>query len=159
MLNITNICKCRVVLEHMLNTLNCNVYLLELRPSAKNIDLEHFEHWIFRAERSRSQLLILNFRSERSRAKKWSSISSDHRAISSISLKKIFEQNRAFFEQNQAFFEHDKAEPTANTNFWQILQLIWKFLYQFLIHIWKAQIFLIFTTQKRKNFLFCLSKF
>ena len=51
-------------------------------------------------------------------------ISSDHRAISSISLKKIFEQNRAFFEQNQAFFEHDRAEPTDNTNFLQILQLI-----------------------------------
>ena len=36
-------------------------------------------------------------------------ISSDHRAISSISLEKIFEQIRAFFERNQAFFEHDRA--------------------------------------------------
>ena len=51
-------------------------------------------------------------------------ISSDHRAISSISLKKIFEQNRAFFERNQAFFEHDRAERTDDPNFLQILQLI-----------------------------------
>ena len=49
--------------------------ILELRPSGKNIDLEHFEHWIFRSERSRAQFLILKFRSERSRAEKWSSIS------------------------------------------------------------------------------------
>ena len=41
-------------------------------------------------------------------------ISSDHRSISSISLEKIFEQNRAFFERNQAFFERDRAEtPTS----------------------------------------------
>ena len=50
--------------------------VIELRPSGKNIDLEHFEHWNFRFERSRAQFLILNFRSERSRAEKWSSISS-----------------------------------------------------------------------------------
>ena len=48
--------------------------------------------------------------------------SSDHRAILSIILEKIFEQNRAFFEQNQAFFKHDRAEPAVNTKFWQILQ-------------------------------------
>ena len=30
---------------------------LELRPSGKNIDLEHFEHWNFRSERSRAQFL------------------------------------------------------------------------------------------------------
>ena len=36
-------------------------------------------------------------------------MSSDHRAISSISLEKFFEQNRAFFERNRAFFERNRA--------------------------------------------------
>ena len=56
-------------------------------------------------------------------------ISSDHRAISSIILKKIFEQNRAFFERNQTFFEHDRAESTVNTNFYKIFQVIGIVLY------------------------------
>jgi len=44
-------------------------------------------------------------------------MSSDHRAISSISLEKFFEQNRAFFERNQTFSEHNRAESAINTNF------------------------------------------
>ena len=55
-------------------------------------------------------------------------ISSDHRAISSISLEKIFEQNRAFFERNQTFFEHGRAESTVNTNFYKMFQVIGIFL-------------------------------
>merc|ERR1711893_211827 len=51
-------------------------------------------------------------------------ISSDHRAISSISLEKIFEQNQAFFERNQTFFEHDSAESNVNTIFYKIFQVI-----------------------------------
>ena len=51
-------------------------------------------------------------------------ISSDHRAISSIILEKIFEQIRAFFERNQTFFEHNRAKSNVNTNFRQIPQVI-----------------------------------
>ena len=58
-------------------------------------------------------------------------ISSNHRAISSINLEKIFEQNRAFFERNQTFFEHDRAESTVNTKFYKVFQVIGIVLYQF----------------------------
>ena len=47
-----------------------------MKPSGENIDLQYFEHWIFRSDRSPAQFLILNFWSEIFRAEKWSSISS-----------------------------------------------------------------------------------
>ena len=59
---------------------------LELRPSCKIIDLKHFEQWIFRAEQTRAQFLILNFRTEQSRAEERSSIRK-FRAISSINIE------------------------------------------------------------------------
>ena len=79
-------------------------------------------------------------------------ISSDHRAISSISPIKNFEQNRAFFERNQTFFEHDRAESTVNTNVYKIFQVIGIVLYWFRTKVWKPHIFLIFTTQKVQIF-------
>ena len=91
--------------------------MLELRPSGQNIDLEHFEHWNFRSISSTIFDFEFSIRAissgemvEHFEHKK---ISSNHRAISSINLEKIFEQNRAFFERNQTFFEHDRAESTV----------------------------------------------
>ena len=76
-------------------------------------------------------------------SRNWSRIS-----ISSISLKKIFEQNWAFFKQNQSFFEHNKAETYCEH---QLLANTLIVLCTFLIKIWTGHICLSFSQPKKKQ--------
>ena len=89
-----------------------------MKPSGENIDLQYFEHCIFRSDRSPAQFLILNFWSEIFRAEKWSSISSK-------------------VELNPHLSEYQFLANTLK---------VWKPLFEFWTKIWKADIFLLFTT-------------